>query len=68
MVDDKWAATQLEWVELKLERNAQLRDENHRLRSFLADLLDPESLGYQVESEVRIKASQLLKSLESRDA
>ena len=52
-----------ELLELKVEHNARLRRENHRLRQFIERLLNPEDFGWSVQPEVRRAAKQVLEDV-----
>ena len=52
------------WLEEKLQKNAELRLENHRMRVFLQELTDPEGYGHAVTAEVRQLAKRILVGVE----
>jgi hypothetical protein len=54
----------VEWLEGKLDRNAELRNENHRYRVFILALIDPEMYGHAVSAEVRGAAKRLVQGFD----
>ena len=50
-----------EFMERVLDSNAELRNENHRLRVFMQSLVCPDMYGHAVSHEVRVAASGLLR-------
>ena len=55
-----------EYIERVLDKNAELRNENHRLRVFMQSLIDPEMYGHATSQEVRQAAQKLLGDVYAR--